>query len=38
MEPKLIEALRKVSKKTRIPASVLAREGIEAVVKKYQKK
>jgi hypothetical protein len=33
-----IEALRKITKRTRIPASVIIREAVDAIIKKYSKK
>jgi len=33
-----LEAVRKISKRTKIPASVIVREGVSMVVKKYRKK
>lgn len=35
-DKKLLDQLRALSKKTRIPASALVREGIEFVVQKYR--
>jgi len=32
-----VEELRAISKRTKIPASVIAREGIDEILKKYQK-
>ncbi len=33
-----LEALRKISKRTKIPASVIVREGVAMVIKKYRKR
>lgn len=33
-----LEALRKISKRTKIPASVIVREGVGMAIKKYRKK
>jgi len=33
-----LEALRKISKRTKIPASVIVREGVAMAIKKYRKK
>jgi len=38
VDKKLVEELRAISKRTRIPASVLLREAIELVIRKYRKK
>jgi hypothetical protein len=38
LDARQIAALRAISKRTKIPASVIAREGIDAIVKKYHRK
>ena len=38
IDKKLVEDLRAISKRTRIPASALVREAIEVIVQKYMKK
>ncbi|PYX69048.1 MAG: ribbon-helix-helix domain-containing protein [Acidobacteria bacterium] len=37
IDKQLVEKLRTISKRTRIPASVLLREAIEVVIRKYRK-
>ena len=38
LDTKLVEKLVKLSTKTRIPQAVLVREGIDLMLKKYEKK
>jgi hypothetical protein len=38
LDAEQVEALRKISKRTKIPASVIVREGVATAIKKYRKK